>query len=76
VTYNQVVALSRKASGTNHPSVWSLEPAAEEVSAPKLWHKEEEDHWVLEIPVQMQAEGGAASTHTVALVVVGAAPEA
>jgi len=76
ITYNEAVALSRKASGTNHPSVWSLEPASEEVAEPKLWHKEEEDHWVLELPVQMQAEGRAATTHTVALVVVGSAPEA
>lgn len=76
ITYNETVALSRKASGTNHPSIWSLEPAPEEVAEPKLLHKEDEDHWVLELPVQMQPEGGAASTHTMALVVVGAAPEA
>ncbi len=76
MTYNEVVAISREASGTNHPSIWSLEPASEEVAAPKLLHKEEENHWVLELPVQMQAEGGAATTHTIALVVVGSAPEA
>lgn len=76
VTYNAAVDLSRKASGTNHPSIWSLEPAAEEVTEPKLRHKEEENHWVLELPVQMQPQGGAATTHTLALVIVGSAPEA
>src|SRR3990172_627846 len=43
MTYNEAVALSRKASGTSHPSVWSLETASEEVSEPKLRHKEEEN---------------------------------
>ena len=76
ITYNNLLALSRKASGTNHPSVWSLEPAAGETAEPKLWHKEEEDHWVLEFPARMQAEGGAAQTRTLGLVVVGSAPEA
>lgn len=75
-TYNAVLELSRKASGTNHPSVWSLEPAAEEVTAPVLRHKEEENHWVLELPAQLQPQGGAGTTRTLALVVVGSAPEA
>lgn len=75
VTYNDLLGLSRKASGTNHPSVWSLEPASGETE-PKLLHKEDEDHWVLQFSVQVQPQGGAATKLTLGLVVVGSAPEA
>ena len=77
VTREEALDLSRKASGTKHPSVWSL-PAAEgdPVSLPVLTHQEQEDHWVLKFRVQIQPESAAASAAAMALVVVGNAPEA
>ena len=75
ISYEEVLELSRKASGTNHPSVWSLEPADERVSAPKLIHKEEEDHWVLLFGVSLDA-GGSKTPATLGLVIVGFAAEA
>ncbi len=77
VTREEALDLSRKASGTKHPSVWSL-PAAEgdPVSLPVLTHQEAEDHWVLKFRVQIQPESAAPSAAAMALVVVGHAPEA
>ncbi len=69
--------LSRKASGTGHPSVWSLIPAeGASGTAPSLTHAEDEDRWVLSFRVQMQAGAAAPATQAMALVVVGSAPEA
>jgi hypothetical protein len=76
VAYNDLMALSRRASGTNHPAIWSLVPPESESSEPGVRHREEEDHWVLLIPAQFHPEGGSALARTLAVVVVGAAPEA
>lgn len=75
VAVNDLLALSRKASGITHPTVWSLE-AAEAAAEPFLLHKEEEDHWVVRFPVTIQPEGGSATTKPMGFVVAGHAPEA
>lgn len=74
VAGNDLLALSRKASGISHPTVWSLE--AVEAGEPALVHKEEEDHWLLRFELSLQREGGAAVKKAMGLVVVGHAPEA
>ena len=71
---NDLLALSRKAVGTGHPSVWSLEPG--ENAEPKLVHREEEEQWLLNFPVTLQPQGGAAVRKGMALMVAGHAPEA
>lgn len=76
VTPEQVLFLSRKVSGTGHPSVWSLVPAEGSGAEPTLVHWDDEDLWVLEFHVQAQAEEGASSTLRLALVVMGHAREA
>jgi len=71
---------SRKASGSTHPSVWSLVKPDEPPGGglPALVHQEEEQRWVLYATVTTQPEGGGGVPITVpiALVVVGHAPEA
>ena len=48
---SEVVALSRKASGTNHPAVISLASPSEAVATPTL-EKDDLDHWVLKVKSQ------------------------
>ena len=71
--FDEVVALSRKATGTRHPSVWSLvEPEDDPDSLTALIHWEEENLWIL----YLKAQAGETSTLLLALVIVGYAPEA
>ena len=72
---SDLLAFSRKASGGGHVSVWRLE-ATEAAGEPALVHREEENLWVLHCAVTLQPEGGTATKKGLALVVVGAAPEA
>lgn len=71
---NDLLALSRKAVGTGHPSVWSLEPG--ENAEPKMLHREEEEQWLLSFPVTLQPQSGAPTKKGMALMVAGHAPEA
>jgi len=72
-----LIAQSRKASGTGHPSVWSLIPTeGASGSPPSLAHKEDEDHWVLSFRVELQAGTASPSTQVMSLVVVGSTSEA
>jgi hypothetical protein len=76
LTREEVLALSRKALGTAHPSVWSLGAAHEPPAMlPTILHHEEEDHRVLLFRAQLQPEQGAVKQVVLALVVVGFAPE-
>jgi len=77
VAGNTLYNLSRKATGTGHPSVWSL-AAAENAPAklPGLAHIEDGDLWVLYFKATLQLKGGAAVSTTLGLVIVGHATEA
>src|SRR5215472_3056342 len=72
LTIDQTLALSRKATGSNHPSVWSLAPPEDHPkSLPSVFHLEDGDLWLVEFSVPV-----AGSPVPMALVVVGSAPEA
>lgn len=73
LTIDQTIALSRKATGSNHPSVWSLAPPEDHPkSLPTILHLDEGDQWLVEFSLTF----GGASAVPMALVVVGSAPEA
>ena len=75
LTIDQTLALSRKATGSNHPSVWSLAvPEDHPKSLPSVFHLEDGDLWLVEF--QLLLQGGTGSPLSMALVVVGSAPEA
>ena len=81
ITRDEALNLSRKTTGTNHPSVWSIAAGGDAAGAvPTLNHQEDGDLWLLELRVQVQRGGEGAPTPaaTVAMrmVVVGFAPEA
>jgi hypothetical protein len=72
LTIDQTMALSRKATGSNHPSVWSLAPPEDHPkSLPSVFHLDEGDQWLVEFQLPLTG-----SPVTMALVVVGSAPEA
>ena len=72
LTLDQAMALSRKATGSNHPSVWSIAPPEDHAkSLPSVFHLDEGDQWLVEFSVPL-----AGSPVRMALVVVGSAPEA
>ena len=73
LTREAAINLSRKTTGANHPSVWSLAPP-EDTETPRIIHQEDGDLWLVQFKVTVQS-GGAAQV-TMALVVVGHAPEA
>jgi|SRR5215472_219364 len=75
LTIDQTLALSRKATGSNHPSVWSLAPAEDHPkSLPSVFHLDDGDLWLVEFSLPL--EGATGSPLSMALVVVGSAPEA
>lgn len=77
LSFDALVALSRRATGTTHPSVWSLpSPEGEPASFPAMGHWEEEGLWILHLRVTLQPEGGSPTEAPLALVVAGQAPEA
>jgi len=70
-------ALSRRASGTGHPSVWSLVAAdAAPPALPGIAHRDDDDLWVIYFQAQVQPGGGAPSPVKMGLVIVGHTPEA
>ena len=72
LTFDQTVDLSRKATGSNHPSVWSLAPPEDHPkSLPSVFHLDDGDLWLVEFFLPL-----AGSPVPAALVVVGSAPEA
>ncbi|HEX2666269.1 MAG TPA: hypothetical protein VHM93_25795 [Candidatus Acidoferrum sp.] len=73
LTIDQTLTLSRKATGSNHPSVWSLAPPEDHPkSLPSVFHLDDGDLWLVEFQLPLHG----AITLSMALVVVGAAPEA
>jgi hypothetical protein len=76
VSRDATLALSRKATGTNHASVWSLAALdSPPASLPAMAHQEDGDMWLLEFRAPVQS-GSSVSRAAMALVVVGHAPEA
>ena len=72
LTIDQTIPLSRKATGSNHPSVWSLTPPEDHPkSFPSVFHSDDGDLWLVEFQLPL-----AGSSATMALVVQGSAPEA
>ena len=77
IAFKELALLSRKASGTGHPAVWSLLPAeSAPATLPGFKHVDDGDLWVLYFQFPMGPEGGAASPTTIGLVIIGRAPEA
>jgi len=64
----EVVALSRKASGTNHPAVINMAPTPDAASTPSL-EKDGLDHWVLKVKTQSKP----AADLPIGIIVVGRA---
>lgn len=65
---DEVVALSRKAAGTNHPAIISLTSPPEPANSPAL-EKDDLDHWVLKVKSQSKP----AADLPIAIIVVGRA---
>jgi hypothetical protein len=77
VTGDDLLRLGRAASGSSHPSVWSLVEVEESGDAlPRMAHREEEGHWCVYFRLTWAEPGGPTSEKVFALVVVGSAPEA
>jgi hypothetical protein len=73
LTLDQTLALSKKTTGSSHPSVWSLSSAeSSPKSLPSVFHMDDGDMWLVEFQVTLGASGHV----NMALVVVGFAPEA
>lgn len=71
VTRDDLLKLSRKAAGTDHPSVWSLVPADGAPAAlPAIAHQNTGDLWVIFFAAPLPAP------LKMGLVIVGRAPEA
>ncbi len=56
LTLEEMVNLSRKASGTNHPAVINMAPPASSATEPLL-EKDDLDHWVLRTKTQTKSGG-------------------
>jgi len=62
---------STKASGTNHPAIFSLLPAETPVTTPGLV-KDDANHWVLSLPIEASADGRKVAA-SLRLIVIGKA---
>jgi hypothetical protein len=77
IAFKELSVLSRKASGTGHPAVWSLLPADGAPAAlPGIKHVEDGDLWVLYFQFSLGPEGAAGTPTSIGMVIVGRAPEA
>lgn len=77
ISIDQTMNLSRTATGSNHPSVWSLGPPEDHPkSLPSVFHLDEGDLWLVEFRLPLETGTGEASPLSLALVVAGSAPEA
>ncbi len=71
VGYQDLLKLSRQASGATHPAVLYLTvPAGADKPA---FHTAEEDHWALEARTKAQPPGGAESDFPIAVILIGKA---
>jgi hypothetical protein len=69
VPYDQLVVLSKKAAGTNHPAALYLMPASG--SGKPEFRSHEGIHWSLDISTKAQPEGGAETDFPISLVLIG-----
>jgi len=77
VGIDRTIDLSRKATGSDHPSVWSLGPPEEHPkSLPSVFHLQDGDLWFVEFGLPLQGGSGDVALVPMALIVVGSAPEA
>lgn len=75
ISESQTIEQSRKATVTNHPSVWSMSPGAGDPgAAPSISHDTDDDWWIVQFTVPV-AVGGASKPTRMGLVVVGSAAE-
>ncbi len=70
--FDDVVKLSRAASGTSHPGVLSMDPT-DSVSGKPLpaAFQDDSSNWALAVQTQVKPQGGAAKDLTMAIVLVG-----
>ncbi|PYV16946.1 MAG: hypothetical protein DMG21_09960 [Acidobacteria bacterium] len=64
-----LVKVSKLATGTNHPAIMSLVPAAQSATFPSLV-QDDQGHWVLQVQVS-ESSGGSVKQLPLALIVVG-----
>lgn len=74
----QLYELSRRASGTTHPSVWSLVPpeGPKNSALPAVVHHPDEELWIVSFRINAQAEDQNTKEMILSLVIAGHAPEA
>ncbi len=74
----QLYEASDLASGTTHPSIWSLVPpeVSQDLELPAVAHRPDEELWLVSFRVEAQAEGQSATGMVLSLVIAGHAPEA
>lgn len=74
--FDDLVKLSRQASGTNHPAVLSMVPVSDSANPkfPALLHDGQSGYWVLQVKSETRPGGGGqAQDYGVAIIVVGKA---
>ncbi|HYL09207.1 MAG TPA: hypothetical protein VEU31_00595, partial [Candidatus Acidoferrales bacterium] len=77
LSVNDLINLSKKVTGANHASVWSLSPVDSQPAAPPgMSHQDDGDLWLVEFTVNLAGAGNTLTVKRVGLVVVGHAPEA
>lgn len=76
LSVEEVLALSRKAAGAGHPSVWNLASLGELSFTPSIKHQEDPDLWMVGFGLNLQSAPNKLNIRAAWLVVVGHAPEA
>lgn len=71
VGYQDLVKLSRQASGASHPAVLYL--ALPQGAEKPAFHQAEENHWALEGRTKAQPAGGAETDFAIAVILIGKA---
>ncbi len=69
MTFDALAALSKKASGTNHPAVLSLTPATETKTFPSIV-RDDQGHWALQVKVQGKS-AAAAQDFPIGIILIG-----
>src|SRR5258708_27408269 len=77
ISVNDLINLSKKVTGANHASVWSLGTVEDQPKTlPSISHQDDGDLCMVNFPVNLLGPSNTLTVKTVALVVVGHAPEA